>query len=275
MLVIRGRFTPEQGALILKALEAGAGSVWQRQRGEDAIAPVGQRRAEALADMAETFLEHGTVQRYGGDRYLVTVHTTPAALRRRQDSAPSEVEPGRTIAADTARRLSCDAAVVPVLETGEGEPLAIGRKSRSIPPALRRALQLRDRGCRFPGCTRRHALDGHHIEHWADGGETRLDNLVSLCRQHHRLVHEAGYTIRQDPRHGLLFVTPDGRTLQQSPPLTPPQGELISDPQLQSRIDKRNDTLWDGQAPDHALMVDHLVYLERGTWAVPRYDGNG
>jgi hypothetical protein len=95
---------------------------------------------------------------------------------------PPSIEGGSVIAPDTVRRLACDASIVPLIESARGEPLAIGRRTRTISPAMRRALKRRDGGCRFPGCTNTRFVDGHHIEHWADGGETRLDNLVLLCR---------------------------------------------------------------------------------------------
>jgi hypothetical protein len=106
--------------------------------------------------------------------------------------------------------------VVRLHQTPEGSILDIGRKRRTIPPALRRALEARDRGCRFPGCGLRYT-DAHHVEHWADGGETKLENLLCLCRHHHRLVHEEGWRVTWwgegrpvffDPRGGTHF---DGR----------------------------------------------------------------
>ena len=101
---------------------------------------------------------------------------------------------GVDVSAETSRRLACDAAVVVLHEGADGSALDVGRKTRSIPPAIRRALSARDTGCRFPGCTARHC-DAHHLVHWADGGRTSLDNLVLLCRRHHRLLHEGGYRI--------------------------------------------------------------------------------
>ena len=120
-------------------------------------------------------------------------------------------EQGPALPVATVRRLACDATLLRVVETEQGEPLAIGRKSRSIPPAIRRALNARDAGCRFPGCTHRRYVDAHHVEHWADGGETTLANLVTLCRTHHRLVHEGGITLSTGP-DGRLFARPDGRS---------------------------------------------------------------
>jgi hypothetical protein len=94
--------------------------------------------------------------------------------------------------------------------------LSVGRKSRSVPAALRRALASRDRGCRFPACTNRCAVDAHHIRHWAHGGPTSLDNLVQLCRHHHRLLHEGGYTVAQ-AEAGFVFRHPDGRQIRAVP----------------------------------------------------------
>jgi hypothetical protein len=104
------------------------------------------------------------------------------------------LDDGPALAPETARRLSCDASLVRVVE-GHRETLSVGRKTRAIPPAVRRALQARDRGCRFPGCTNRRFVDAHHIRHWAQGGETKMGNLLLLCRSHHRLVHEGGFAV--------------------------------------------------------------------------------
>ena len=81
------------------------------------------------------------------------------------------------------------------LENGQGEVLNVGRKTRIIPSAIRRALKARDTTCQYPGCSHTRYVDGHHMVHWSDGGETKLDNLVLLCRRHHRLVHEYGFRV--------------------------------------------------------------------------------
>jgi hypothetical protein len=99
---------------------------------------------------------------------------------------------------------------------GDGSVLDVGRRTRAIPPALRRALQARDRGCRFPGCGLRHA-QGHHLQHWANGGPTRLDNLAMLCRRHHRAVHEEGYRVVREADGALRFSTPAGRPIPEAP----------------------------------------------------------
>jgi hypothetical protein len=92
-----------------------------------------------------------------------------------------------------------------------GEILSVGRKTRSIPPALRRALRSRDHGgCRWPGCTNARFTDGHHVEHWARGGETKLTNLVTLCRRHHRVVHDGGFAVETHVDGHFTFHHPDG-----------------------------------------------------------------
>jgi hypothetical protein len=107
------------------------------------------------------------------------------------------------------------------VEDEAGEPLSIGRKSRSIPPSIRRALKARDDGCRFPGCTHKRFVDGHHIEHWADGGDTSLENLVQLCRHHHRLVHEGGFACERLEGGRLVFRDRRQRPLPEAVSLHP------------------------------------------------------
>ena len=147
---------------------------------------------------------------------------TPPHSRTTPDAGSSELADGSPLSGETARRLACDAAIVPLFER-HGRPLSVGRKTRSVPTALRRALSSRDRGCRFPGCTSRSFVDAHHVVHWAQGGATRLDNLVQLCRHHHRLVHEGGFSVeRAGP--DFVFRGPDGRRLRRIP--RPPRGRL-------------------------------------------------
>ena len=140
----------------------------------------------------------------------------------------SEFEDGTRVSAETSRRLSCDASRVVVrkrpdgrvrgvgggtaLGVGRGSVLGVGRRTRTIPPALRRALEVRDRGCRFPGCGLRFT-DAHHIVHWADGGRTDLKNTVLLCRRHHRLVHEEGHRICSDTEGRVVFFAPNGKAI--------------------------------------------------------------
>ena len=125
---------------------------------------------------------------------------------------------GIHVSAETARRLACDAATVTMHHGPAGEVLDVGRRTRTISPALRRALAARDGHCRFPGCQARR-VDAHHVEHWAHGGATALDNLVLLCRRHHRAVHEGGFRVALGEAGEVRFVRPDGRPLEEAPPL--------------------------------------------------------
>lgn len=165
--------------------------------------PMGARRADALARIAESFLAHGFGASSGGERHQLVVHVDEHSLR-------CELAHGPAIPVETMRRLSCDASVVRIVEDARGEPLDVGRKTRTIPPALRRALQSRDRGCRFPGCTHTRYVDAHHVRHWAQGGETRLANLVTLCRFHHRAVHEGGVRVEVLDDGALRFLDARG-----------------------------------------------------------------
>jgi hypothetical protein len=124
-----------------------------------------------------------------------------------------EYDDGRALAIDTARRLACDGALVGLVEDARGEPLDIGRKTRALSPALRRALAARDGGCRFPGCTHTRFTEGHHVIHWANGGETKLGNVITLCNFHHRLVHEGGFGLRVTDDGLFVFSKPDGTRL--------------------------------------------------------------
>ncbi len=127
--------------------------------------------------------------------------------------------------AETSRRLACDASRVVMRHDEDGRLFEVGARTRTIPPALRRALHHRDRGCRFPGCGVR-VGQGHHLRHWAHGGPTTLSNLALLCRRHHRAVHEEGYQVARGPDGTLWFRRPDGRPL----PEVPPAAEVPDDP---------------------------------------------
>jgi hypothetical protein len=195
----------ETGELIDKALD----------RARDAMASSGPefaeeswaaQRADALVAMAKAFLS-GEREASGGTRehYQVTVHVDQAALTQGKGRSGLPVE--------SVRRLACDADRIVIVEDEHGEPLSVGRKSRVVTTAIRRALWARDKGCRFPGCGRTRFVDAHHIEHWANGGESSLANTMLLCTAHHRLVHEGGFRIEKDYRNQWFFKRPDGRAV--------------------------------------------------------------
>jgi hypothetical protein len=220
-LVLKARLDPEQGARVVQALESATGAIREEQRdaAEDVSAetPVAARRADALARMADDYLAGSEGKVNGGERCTMHIHTDLDTLRAEGEGATAELEGGGDVSAETSRRLACDCGVVPWVEDGSGTTLDVGRRTRSIPPSIRRALERRDGGCRFPGCTARHHVDAHHIRHWADGGETRLDNLLLLCRHHHRLVHEGGYGLEKDAAGKPVFISPTGGRIPDCP----------------------------------------------------------
>jgi hypothetical protein len=235
MLVVRGRLEPEVGAMLIRALEAAREALYQRTRATpaeetEAEPPTpGQQQADALGLIAETALQHGLDPGPGSERYQVVVHVDATVLADPDQPGQSALEDAIHVPAETSRRLACDATRVVMRHAGDGQVLDVGRRTRTIPPALRRALQARDRGCRFPGCGVRHA-QGHHIHHWANGGPTRLDNLALLCRRHHRAVHEEGYDLTRDGDGALRFSTPTGRPIPDVPPppvLPPDPGQTL------------------------------------------------
>jgi hypothetical protein len=171
------------------------------------------RRADAFAVICESYLKHGAAALGGGERHEIVLHVSAETLGTRGGDR-CELEDGPAVAVETGRRLACDASLVAILEDVKGEPLDVGRKTRTIPPALRRALASRDGGCVFPGCTHKRYVDGHHLQHWADGGETRLANLVTLCRFHHRAVHEGGMRVERLDDGAWRFTRPDGEVLE-------------------------------------------------------------
>lgn len=207
-LHICARLTPEQGALFLKALEDAESLLvneqpsFQEPPADPAGPTPGQRRTDAACLLAEAHLDAKGDSKLA-DRYQVVINADIESLRRSSGDTPGskrcQIDPGPAIAADTARRICCDASYVQLLSDG-GEPLAIGRKSPIIPSAIRRTVLFRDEHCcQFPGCGASRYLDCHHVQHWADGGTTDVDNLVTLCRTHHRLLHEGGYRLRTNP----------------------------------------------------------------------------
>ena len=241
MVVIRGRLTPEVGALVQRALEVAADRLFRETSGSstgDAVAEEvtpAQRRADALVLLAESALAANFEGGTAGDRYQVVLHVSTAESGdRATESGADQATPVGAAASDafdgalevdhgavyvsmeTSKRLACDASLVHMHHAPDGTVLDISRKTRTIPPSIRRALAARDTSCRFPGCTSRRC-DAHHVQHWANGGATRLDNLVLLCRRHHRAVHEGGFGVMRGRDGGLIFLRPDGAPLEVAP----------------------------------------------------------
>ncbi|MXY30615.1 MAG: DUF222 domain-containing protein, partial [Gammaproteobacteria bacterium] len=149
------------------------------------------------------------------ERYQVMVHCDAATLAAEGEPGRSDLD-GIRVSAETSRRMACDAAVVAMVHAKDGSMLSVGRRTRTIPPHVRRALEERDRGCRFPGCGCTFT-EAHHVKHWADGGETSLRNTLLLCRRHHRAVHEGRVKVSVNSDGTVLFFTPKGRMLVDAP----------------------------------------------------------
>jgi hypothetical protein len=302
-LVLKARLPAEGGMLVLKALEAAMEEIplpredcedllhvsaetsvsqqrptsvsqqrptsVSQQRPTSPRVPPTARRADALALVAESFLKHGAEVLSGGERHQVVVHVDVETLRARCPGR-SEFEHGPAMPTETARRLACDCSMVTIVEDEHGQPLDVGRKTRSIPPALRRALNSRDKGCVFPGCTHRRYVDGHHVHHWAEGGETKLSNLASLCRFHHRQVHEGGLRIERLDDGVWRFVNTKGQSwvstsAGHTQPLLGEWTALVSQhSQRGLRIDAQTArTHWRGERMDYGLAIDVLLSKNR------------
>lgn len=266
MYVVNGRLPAEVGALLMRAVEAASDALFREEAGADSDKRAAQRRADALGLLAERAMaagfENGPVSGTRAARYQVVLHVEPETLEgpivpvgagetSGNRAARSELEDGTHVSAETSRRISCDCGVVRVTHdpggAGPADPfghptnptapsfhrtpdtsiLSVGRRTRTIPPSIRRALEVRDRGCRFPGCGSRFT-DAHHVQHWADGGETSLDNCLLLCRHHHRLVHEGGWRVDWWGRGRPVFFDPRGGTHFEGR-WRPPEGLLAED----------------------------------------------
>lgn len=260
MVVIRGRLTPEVGVVVQRALDAAADRLFRDGASSatgggmpEEVNPA-QRRADALGLIAETALSASLDAGTAGDRFQVVVHVSAETPNAGGQDATIEVDHGALhVSAETSRRLACDASVVRMDHDASGAMLDVGRRTRTIPPSIRRALAARDTGCRFPGCTSRRC-DAHHIDHWADGGATRIDNLLLLCRRHHRAVHEGGFQVVRHDDGRVTFHRPGGDLIPAVPD-PPNYVELDFDtgaPQVETP------PVWDGTRFDVVWAIDVL-----------------
>ena len=305
MWVLQGRLDPEVGALLEKALEWASEALYRAEESH-AEMPFAQRRADAVGLLAERWMAMGesvadessenagkdgtenanshqaasetdaaTVPLGRADRFQVVVHVDAETLEERSVEGDAEIGDSAThLPVATARRLACDAGLVHMTHDSEGNVLDVGRKTRTVPPAIRRALGQRDQGCRFPGCGLRYT-DAHHIVHWADGGETKLDNLVLLCRRHHRAVHEEGFGL-EVVEAGLQFSHPDGSLIPEVPEV-PEVPNTPADPvrALERAHSERGfepdawtpTPLWNGEPFDVGMALEGLMPL---TGPLPR-----
>ena len=309
MLEFKGKLPPEQGAVFLKAIDTVLQSLHKDyDKVADAENPAtaedlqakdvpaetslsglstptsscGQKRADALAMLAEhalQSLDRGLAAMTGSDKYQVIVHIEADKLTAAPGDADAwsarslcSLEDGPFLSPQTARRLACDSGLLVVLQDSQGEVLNIARKTRTIPPALRRALNMRDHSCRFPGCCQSRFTDAHHIKHWCDGGETRLDNLILLCRYHHRLLHNEGYAINKDVEGNFVFHRADEDQLRQAiyPQFTDEVAFLVESLAIENEhqsmglgiTSQTAITEWQGEVMDYGLAVGTLLNIE-------------
>ena len=219
--------------------------------------------------LAESFLQHGAESLSGGDRQQIVVHVDECTLRHAEPGR-CELDDGPALPIETARRISCDASIINITEDERGEPLDVGRKTRSIPPSLRRALASRDKGCVFPGCSHKRYVDGHHIQHWAEGGETKLSNLVTLCRFHHRAVHEGGLKVVRCDDGAWRFINKHGQAMfAYAPGHTQPLADWTRLPAEHAErgivINAHTAaTRWRGERMDYGVAIDSLLFRAAG-----------
>ncbi len=279
MVVVKGRLDPEAGAMLMRAVEAASDVLYRREVRDDE-SELGettpeQRRADAAGLLAERALAagfghvDGPVSGSRADRTQVVLHVDVSTLSERGEPGLSELDDGTRVSAETSRRMGCDTGVVRAVVAWDGGArsriLSVGRRTRTVPPSLRRALEARDRGCRFPGCGLR-LTDAHHVKHWADGGETSLRNLVLLCRRHHRAVHEGGVTVCLDKKEQVVFFTPRGRAISDAP-------RRIADPNYRGNFAQATGRRYRGGAETRSG-VAVVGRRETESESAPNYRGN-
>ena len=256
--------TPDEADLVLGALDRARGL--EHKVDEHRIEqpdPKRPSRADGMVALAESYLAGNAGTGNGGERFQVMLHVDQDPLAP-DGALAGTLDDGTRVSAEAFRRVACDCGLVPVGHDKTGTTMSIGRRSRSIPPAIRRALFLRDRGCAFPGCTHNRFLHGHHIQHWLHGGETSLDNLSLLCSHHHHLVHEGGWSVERTADGDLCFRAPDGGALPAVPARQASEDALVflhewaKDRGLDIGADT-NMPLWDGTRPDYDWAVAALV----------------
>jgi hypothetical protein len=267
----------------------------------------GQRRADALVLVAESALNAGLDPGTRGERYQVVVHVdapviadpvvpgvsalsdgrhiSAASLGKPRSGFPSDRrgDERSRVATRTSRRVACDAATVVMTHAPDGSVLDVGRKTRTISPALRRALRHRDRGCRFPGCGLA-LCDAHHVRHWAEGGETSLENTLLLYRHHHRLVHEEGFQVKLSASGEPEFRRPDGQPLLEAPPAVG-EGGSERDP-FEALVQRLEDgavvvdpytgtPTWDGRRVELGVAVEWFLAVSAKTAALGERNSSG
>jgi len=224
-------------------------------------------RADGLVALAQIYLRGDAPERAPVELVVSVSHE---ALQRGLGADAAEVactRDGTCMSPQAARRLACDAGIVVLVEDAHGNPLSVGRKTRVVSGSLKRALLARDQHCcRFPGCTNQVYLESHHIEHWANGGETELRNMVSLCSFHHHFLHEYEFTVELGADGSVVFRDDGGRIVPDAPP--PANPPMLGWEAIHARNARRgitaatNEPEWDGYPADYAACIDELVVAD-------------
>lgn len=246
MMRIVARLSAEDGAVVMAALE----SITANQPHDvEAEEPHAARLADSLVAMSNDVLAGGApnLVKSSGARQVV-VHVDVGVLTGEVPEGQCVIESGAPLSKEVARRIGCDCQIVAVTER-DGLPIDVGRARRTIPAPLRRALEVRDRFCRFPGCgVPAHRAEGHHVDHWIDGGPTDRDNIVLLCAFHHGRHHDGGFQIVKSAGGGFRFETNDGHAIGERHLAAPPLRPMFA-------LDHARAT-WGGARLDH----DHLLW---------------
>jgi Domain of unknown function (DUF222)/HNH endonuclease len=279
-LSIRAKLPPAEGETVLAALRRACDALFRRRSptadvsaetsdddlGAESPPPAdawGARQADALVAMAETVVADGLRPGSGPNRHTVVIHTTVDDLQGDADEgAGAYLEDGPVLGGETVRRLMCDSSIMFVLEGPDGTVINVSPRAPSIPAALSRAVKLRDDGCVFPGCTWKAFVDVHHIRHRADKGENSLANCSALCRVHHRMVHEGGFSMKTLAPGQFEFYRPDGTTLRQEPITVAAGDDWVRDFNARHGIVPSSDSPvpdWDGIRPDYPYIIDLLL----------------
>ena len=253
MMQLIAKLPAEDGAIVMAALESITGSKPPANQADSEVKdpadePWAARRADALVAMSNHVLAGGTgdLVKSSASRQVV-VHVDVGVLTGEETHGRTFVEGGAPLSREAARRIGCDCQIVPVIERN-GLPIDVGRARRTISASLRRAVEVRDRFCRFPGCgVPAHRAEGHHVVHWVDGGATERDNIILMCLFHHQRLHDGGFQVVKTAGGGFKFETSDGHVI----------GERnLTTPQLQPSFPLETArSLWGGAEID----FDHLM----------------
>jgi 5-methylcytosine-specific restriction endonuclease McrA len=300
-LLVKARLSPEDGAVLMAALNRAASDLIQGSREEgvpagtpaeagqpgdleghdpaDAGVPAetpsetprpwdrwGAHLADALVAMAETVVADGLRLGSGVGRHKMIVHVDAATLAAGDDGW-AHLDDGTALSADAARRLGCNSSIIFVLEGPDGTVINTSPQSPTVPAALARAVRIRDGGCVFPGCTSKVWVDVHHIHFRAHGGGHSAANLATLCRAHHRLIHEGGFTVTATAPGRFVFRRPDGTEVPPlpSPPEVPPGDDTIRTANVKNGIVPGTEWMvpdWDGIAPNYPDIIDGLLHAD-------------